>query len=126
MIGREGLATAMIDVSDGLATDLGHIMEQSKAGAIIHVGLLPVARSVSDLASAATQIDAVSLALASGEEYELAFCSPAQNLDRIRELSERIQLPITRIGEVTPGPGLFIERDGQTVAISAKGFEHEI
>src|SRR5262249_23125502 len=113
MIGLSKFATAMIDINERLATELWHISGDSKRGAVIQAELLPVAPAVRHLGVAGGETDPVLLALESGEEYELAFCSPPEAVERIREMSQELQLPITRIGEMTGEPGLFIERDGQ-------------
>jgi thiamine-monophosphate kinase len=126
LIGLEGLATALIDISDGLATDLAHLAQESKCGAVIDASLLPVAQPARDLMSTSHSTDLVDLALTSGEEYELLFCSPPQHSVRIRDMAENLELPITRIGEVTDESGLFIVLDGKTLPMTASGFEHEI
>ena len=118
-IGERGLATAMIDVSDGLSTDLWHVLDESDCGAIIKADTIPVAGCVQRLATGDSEIEPLRLALDGGEEYELLFTSPLENQNRIAEMSEEFGVPITAIGQIVADKGLRLERDGSLRSNSA-------
>lgn len=124
-IGEHGLATAMIDVSDGLSTDLAHLLHESRCGAVIRAGAIPVAGAVRVLADE-LKAAPLSLALHGGEEYELLFTARPEHHARIAELSNEFAVPITAIGEVTAGSGLQLERDGRCEEMKPSGYEHKI
>ena len=119
-IGEAGLATAMIDISDGLSTDLWHILDESRCGAIIHAVDIPVAECVKLLAPE----EALRFALHGGEEYELLFTAPLDARAKVEELSNALSLPITLIGEITAGEGLRLERGGAYEHLPPAGYEH--
>jgi thiamine-monophosphate kinase len=105
---EKNLATAMIDISDGLSTDLGHICEESRTGAVVYAGALPMD----------TKLE---FALHGGDEYELLFAARPD-----RRIPERIAgVPVTRIGEILPGRQMRLASgDGKTKILKRGGWEH--
>jgi thiamine-monophosphate kinase len=123
-LGESGLATAMVDISDGLSTDLWHILVESGRGAVIHAGSLPIAECVRSIASEGSRIDSLRLALNSGEEYELLFTAPPRNAEALAALSISLNVKLTAIGDIVVMKELQLERDGSLESISPSGYEH--
>ena len=113
---KKALATAMIDTSDGLSTDLTHICEESGVGAKIHAALIPRAR----VGKPARAID-LDLALHGGEDYELLFTArPGKRLPK-----QIAGVAITQIGQIVRGRRIFVENEDQSVVeLALRGWEH--
>ena len=117
-----GLASAMIDISDGLSSDLGHILDESGAGALVYKDRLPVSDG---LKSAVGGGRALGLALHGGEDYELLFTAGVGKRDIIMSNVRRFGTAVTPIGTVTGGKGAFlVSGDGKRTVLRAKGYEH--
>jgi thiamine-monophosphate kinase len=113
---EKGLASAMIDTSDGLSTDLAHICEESGVGAELQAEAIPRAQAGKRL----KEVD-LELALHGGEDYELLFTA-----SRSRRIPSRIAgVQVTQIGHITRGRKMFLlNRGGVRAALEAKGWEH--
>jgi thiamine-monophosphate kinase len=112
-----GIASAAIDLSDGLWGDLQHILRRSKVGATLHVPLLqPVLQQHGQ---------AYTVALNGGDDYELAFTAGPQHRDIISTLALRTGTPVTRIGTIEAQPGLRLrDAAGQDVPPTFRSFDH--
>jgi thiamine-monophosphate kinase len=113
----------MIDISDGLSTDLIHVIEESSCGATLRADAIPIAHCASELAPA-LGLDPLVLALHGGEEYELLFTASPEKVGRVMEVAASLQEPVSVIGEIRAGAGLFLELDGRTEPVERGGFEH--
>lgn len=117
-------ARAMIDVSDGLAIDLGRLCEESGVGARVRLPDVPVAPGLVDLATG-TGVDPLDLALHGGEDYELLAALPPEAVDGARRaLVERFGTRLTEIGEVVGGAGLVAVRGEAEEPLEAAGWDH--
>ena len=118
-----GIATAALDVSDGLAADLGHICATSKVGAAIEaarVPLSPAARALIDAGEAN-----LAEALTGGDDYELLFTAPAQAEPALARIAAELDLPLTRLGEIRAEPGLHVlDEGGRPIALGSGGYRH--
>lgn len=118
-----GLASAAIDVSDGLLADLGHILEQSQVAAVVQVDRLPQA-------ALQTGVDAElarDCLLAGGDDYELAFTAPAARHGDVAALGERLRLALTCIGSVEPGESgtlRLLDAAGGELPAGRRGYDH--
>ena len=102
------IATAAIDISDGLLADLGHILQESQLGADLYLEKIPLSAAVREAVE--TQQD-WSLPLASGDDYELCFTLPVAAAGKLQEIGGKLKLPMTCIGEITQKPGLRCWRE---------------
>lgn len=118
-----GLASSLLDVSDGLLGDLAHILEQSAVGAVISAGALPLAPLEAACGDAALAFRACT---AGGDDYELLFTAPVARRAEVGALAERLHLPLHRIGSITPAEqGLRLrDHDGQLRPLAANGYDH--
>ncbi len=113
-----GLATACIDVSDGLAQDLGHLAAASRVALELTAKDLPIGTHAKAAATSGPQ--ALNWALTGGEDYVLAFTAPRRSARRLAAIAANLRRRITRIGSVVSGRGLWL--DGRP--LESTGFRH--
>jgi thiamine-monophosphate kinase len=119
-----GIPSAMIDLSDGLLADLGHILSASGAGGRLHEEALPLSEPFRQ--ALAVDPGGIELALAGGEDYELLFTVPPEKAAALPPLAASLSMPLTRIGTVTaPDDGLVVkDRDGRPYRPGYGGYNH--
>jgi thiamine-monophosphate kinase len=114
-----GIASAAIDISDGLVADLGHILEVSGVGAELRADALPLSAAARDLP------DAGNAALAGGDDYELLFTAAPERRAEITALARQLGIPLARIGAVRAGSDLSIrDASGHAIVPPSKGWQH--
>jgi thiamine-monophosphate kinase len=124
---RSKLANAMIDLSDGLVSDLRHICESSGVGARIFRHSIPISDEVQSLAQL-NHLDPYELGLYGGEDYRLLITVPPENGVRFESLMEKdTSCHIYDVGEITMQKGMrMVMGDGQEEPLSLRGFDHFI
>ena len=115
------LATAAIDVSDGLLADLEHICRASGCGATIDVERVPLS---AELLSLFPPQEALAHALGGGDDYELCFTAPPSRADEIEAALEAAATPVRRIGQLVAGQSVVCRRDGDPFTPAVRGFRH--
>ena len=117
-----GIASAAIDISDGLAQDLGHILERSRCGAQVEVEQLPLSPA---LRASLDQEAAMVTALTSGDDYELCFTVPPERSSQLKAIAAEWECRCTCIGVITTEPGLRLVRaDGSALHLERLGYDH--
>jgi thiamine-monophosphate kinase len=122
VLGEERLASALIDISDGLSSDIAHLCEESNAGALIDSASLPIDRDVSMLCGRRA-LDPLMLALHGGEDFELLFTVRPDDVPRLPKRVDGVA--ISRIGEITDQAGTIrIAEKNRVWDLPLGGFEH--
>jgi thiamine-monophosphate kinase len=116
------LASSAIDLSDGLISDLGHILKASECGARVDLDALPYSEAVKANVDAER---ALQWALSGGEDYELCFTVPELNRGALEVAIGNLGIPFTCIGQIGPeSEGLQLMQGGKPVTLNLKGYDH--
>ena len=117
-----GIATACVDVSDGLLADLGHVCARSHVAAHIDVDALPASAA---LREAFGEADRIALQASGGDDYELCFTAPADAGADIGAVSAQLGLRFTRIGRIVAGEGVHpVDAKSQPWSSPRRGYDH--
>ncbi|MBS1197643.1 MAG: thiamine-phosphate kinase [Proteobacteria bacterium] len=122
--GLVGIASAAIDISDGLLADLGHVATRSRLQANVHLTQLP------HLPKGVERALALDCQLAGGDDYELCFAAHARQRAKLATLAASLELPLWRIGEMTAaasgeaGKVSVFDPDGLPLSFTHRGFDH--
>jgi thiamine-monophosphate kinase len=118
-----GIAHAMLDVSDGLVADLGHLCAASGVAAVIETGKLPLSAAAQPAVRSERQW--LMAALGGGDDYELLFAAPAGAAAEIADLVQETGVPVTAIGRIESGSGVrVLAADGAPLAVPSAGYHH--
>ncbi len=135
-----GVATSAIDISDGLLSDLGHILERSQVGAEIDFSLLPISNALRSLALSSNPSPASGRGerdcaeeenfiqhciLSGGDDYELCFTAPAALHTEVLSISAKLNLSLTRIGKIIAEQSCLVhDAGGNLLNIESTGYDH--
>lgn len=125
-IAATGAATAMIDLSDGLASDIGHLCDASGVGVRIWSERIPLEPNTRRVAQAAGA-DPLSWALGGGEDYELCFTVGSDRVEAVsRAVAEATGTPVAEVGEIVAAAEerVLVDRSGAVTALSSVGWDH--
>jgi thiamine-monophosphate kinase len=119
----KGLATASLDISDGLLADLGHISEVSGVKITVDADRIPFSTSLGELWGAGD--DAALRAATAGDDYEIAFTAPESLVQTLEAAAEESGVPFTEVGRVEAGSGVeLLDGNGNALTVSNPGFTH--
>jgi thiamine-monophosphate kinase len=118
------LCRCAIDISDGLAADLGHILEASACGATVNIDRIPLSHQLVEDYGNRNEVD-WNRVLSGGDDYELCLVVPPANESRLMHLASELSLPLTRIGTIEAGGMLdVIDESGAKFLLDDSGYEH--
>ncbi|MAZ98113.1 MAG: thiamine-phosphate kinase [Rhodospirillaceae bacterium] len=118
-----GLASAAMDVSDGLIQDMGHLCSASGLAAVINWPNVPLSPPVITLLE--SKSISISAIINGGDDYELLFTAPSILRPDIEELSKKTEVSLTRIGYMTEGADvLLMDKENQLISLAGAGFKH--
>lgn len=120
-LGLRDIASAAIDISDGLLADLGHILEASEVGADIELDAIPVSAALRSCIADDKQ--RLRLALTAGDDYELCFTVPEEKLEALQSAAAGWDVPVTRIGRIRTGTGISF-CNGEPPDDLVAGYDH--
>jgi thiamine-monophosphate kinase len=116
-------AHAAMDVSDGLAGDLGKLLRASHAGAMIEVDKVPLSRAARSVVAADPRT--IETVLTGGDDFEVIATVPARALASFKVMARRARVRVTEIGRVTAGQGArFVAADGRELRFKRASFSH--
>jgi thiamine-monophosphate kinase len=120
-----GVASAMLDVSDGLTGDIAHLLEMSAAGAVVELAALPRLDALDRKLAGAERPLALQCLLAGGDDYELLFSASPTVRERVAAAGRDTGVPVARIGRVVAKEGLVVnDEQGAAMAALPRAFDH--
>jgi thiamine-monophosphate kinase len=118
-----GLASAALDVSDGLVADLAHIAEVSGVRIEVEAGRIPLSAEL--VALHGNHASLIAEAATAGDDYEIAFTTPASLRERVKKAAFETNTRVTEIGQVIAGEGVaLVDEKGREIKLQRSGYTH--